>query len=179
MVPCLFILRSLGFSTLLGMAQQRTFAVCVFQSLPGSPRPITGYAAFKEEAGNFDVYAQISGLPPGSSHGFHVHEWGDLTSQNGSAAGGHYNPMNVPHACPPKVEHVGDLGNLKADSAGNTVYRATFPVSEKAILGRNGVIGRGMIIHADLDDCTTQPTGNSGARWAQCVVGFSSVYYGK
>jgi Cu-Zn family superoxide dismutase len=36
--------------------------------------------------------------------------------------------------------------------------------------GPNSIVGRGLVIHADPDDYTTQPSGNSGARLACGVI---------
>jgi Cu-Zn family superoxide dismutase len=59
--------------------------------------------------------------------------------------------------------HAGDLGNLKADEYG----KATLSMMVDGISvgkGADGVIGRGLIVHADADDLKTDPTGNSGGR---------------
>jgi Cu-Zn family superoxide dismutase len=59
--------------------------------------------------------------------------------------------------------HAGDLGNLKADEYG----KATLSMMVDGISvgkGVDGVIGRGVIVHADADDLKTDPSGNSGAR---------------
>src|SRR6056300_443838 len=57
------------------------------------------------------IVGRITGLEPGE-HGFHIHEFGDLT--NGcESAGGHYNPDDVDHGDLDKG-HVGDLGNITA-----------------------------------------------------------------
>ena len=62
--------------------------------------------------------AHIEGLTPGK-HGFHIHEWGDCGSKDGSAAGGHFNPAGVPHAAPDAAQrHAGDLGNIEANQGG-------------------------------------------------------------
>lgn len=43
------------------------------------------------------------------------------------------------------------------------------------LLGDQSVIGRAIIVHEKADDGCTQPTGNSGARYAQCVIGVGSM----
>ena len=60
------------------------------------------------------ISGTFSNLTPGL-HGFHIHEWGDLT-QGCTTAGPHYNPMKVDHAGPnDEVRHFGDLGNVEAN----------------------------------------------------------------
>jgi Cu-Zn family superoxide dismutase len=64
---------------------------------------------------------------------------------------------------------VGDLGNLTADGNGTASYDRV----DRAVRldGPDGVIGRGVIVHAAPDDFTTQPTGAAGARVACGVIG--------
>ena len=61
------------------------------------------------------------------------------------------------------IRHVGDLGNLYPDA--NGVARFDFTLDIDLALVR----GRGLIVHAAEDD-GGQPTGNAGARLAQCVL---------
>lgn len=114
--------------------------------------------------------AIVTGLEAGSVHGWHVHEFGDVSSPTGSGTGGHFNPAGVPHALPSsgKVRHVGDLGNLLPVGPDGTAV--TPPGATSDILTTAAVVGRGVIIHAKRDD-GGQPTGNAGARLAQCVLG--------
>ena len=60
--------------------------------------------------------------------------------------------------------HEGDMGNVVANDLGDAHYR----LLDKALSfeGKYSIIGRGIIVHADEDDLTTQPTGNAGARVA-------------
>jgi len=117
--------------------------------------------------------ATVNGLSPGAVHGWHIHEFGDVSASDGTAAGGHFNPAGVPHALPPppggeRVRHAGDLGNLTpADTAG-VATAAAGATSDLAVTSL--VVGRGLIVHALRDD-GGQPTGNAGARLAQCVLG--------
>ncbi|ETO36425.1 hypothetical protein RFI_00635 [Reticulomyxa filosa] len=42
------------------------------------------------------IHAEISGLPPNTKHGFHIHQFGDL-SEGCKTAGAHYNPFEKNH----------------------------------------------------------------------------------
>jgi len=67
------------------------------------------------------------------------------------------------------VHHAGDLPSLTADAQGT----ATIDFTSRSIAldrGTSGILGRGLIVHNDPDDYTTQPTGNSGARVACAVI---------
>ena len=117
------------------------------------------------------IKGSISGLTPGE-HGFHIHEFGDL-SKGCETAGGHYNPDGLDHG---DIDsgHVGDLGNIIADEKGN----ANFSMVAKRVelLGLRSVIGRSVVIHSDKDDLgkgddqESKKTGNAGDRLACGVI---------
>ena len=125
---------------------------------------------FQVNADTVRVVAQVQGLAPGSEHGFHIHEKGDCSAPDGMSAGGHYNPSSHQHGKAGPTSHVGDLPSLVAD--GNGVAKLSWETrSLSAGTGQaNDVKGRGVIVHKDKDDFTTQPTGNSGARLACGVI---------
>jgi Cu-Zn family superoxide dismutase len=119
----------------------------------------------------------ISGLKKNAMHGFHVHESGDLTSQCESMCA-HFNPFGKKHGCPGmKERHVGDLGNLKTDANGVASYNFYDDVIK--LRGKCNIIGRGLIIHADADDCgmggfpDSLTTGHAGKRIACAVIGYA------
>jgi Cu-Zn family superoxide dismutase len=85
------------------------------------------------------------------------------------SAGGHFNPSGHPHGPQNAAHHGGDMPALKADAAGNA--QASFQMDGVSIgTGVDGLLGKGVIVHAEPDDYTTQPTGNSGARIACGVI---------
>ncbi|XP_061169299.1 superoxide dismutase [Cu-Zn]-like [Saccostrea echinata] len=149
-------------------------AVCV---LKGDSN-VTGTVHFNQEAPGspVTVSGEISGLTPGQ-HGFHVHQFGDNT--NGcTSAGAHFNPFNKDHAGPDDADrHVGDLGNVTAGEDGV----AKINISDKVIdlAGPQSIIGRTMVIHADVDDLgrggheLSKTTGNAGGRLACGVIGIT------
>jgi len=118
--------------------------------------------------GSVEVTANLRAVPPGV-HGFHIHEKGDC-GDNGNAAGGHFNPSGTPHGSPnADPHHAGDFGNVTADDNGNVTHRFTTR-SITLAEGANSAVGKAIILHANPDDMTTQPTGNAGARIACGVV---------
>lgn len=138
---------------------------------PTEGNQVRGTVTFTQEAGGIRVVAAVEGLTPGE-HGFHIHEWGDCSAADGTSAGGHFNPEGKPHGAPDAEQrHVGDLGNLTADSEGKAHYERLDTVL--AFSGPKSIIGRGVIVHAQADDLTSQPTGAAGARVACGVVGIA------
>jgi Cu-Zn family superoxide dismutase len=148
---------------------------------PTEGNDVRGTIRFDQVEDGVRVTAEISGLTPHAKHGFHVHEFGDLSDPAGKATGGHYNPEGHDHSLPPETygergqaeRHAGDLGNLQADGDGNAVFSETFDNLSIFDPTKNPVLGRGMIIHAQPDD-GGQPTGNAGARIAQGVIGVAA-----
>ena len=147
-------------------------AVCVLT--PTGNNKTGGIVRFTESHDQVAIDGHISGLKPNQEHAIHIHEYGDLTNPNGLATGGHYNPSNSPHGLPNQTRrHAGDLGNLHADANGNAHLHIRMDNISVAGLN-NPIIGRGMIIHAKVDD-GGQPTGNAGARIAQGVIGIAKA----
>jgi len=123
------------------------------------------------------IVGNLTGLTPGS-HGFHVHQMGDTT--NGcKSMGGHFNPNAVSHGAPYDVSrHVGDLGNIQANSYGVANFERTD--RHISLNGIHSVLGRGVVVHAGQDDFGrggndgSLKTGNAGGRVACGVIGISN-----
>lgn len=139
---------------------------------PTQGSEVKGAVTFSVVDGKIHVTGQVSGLKPGSEHGFHIHEKGDCSAPDGMSAGGHFNPGHQNHgSVASDPHHGGDMPNIKADDKG--VATIDGPVSSNVNIGKGDdfdIIGRGLIVHADADDYTTQPTGNAGARLACAVI---------
>jgi superoxide dismutase, Cu-Zn family len=137
--------------------------------IPTEGNNVRGLVTFTQAGSGVKVAAHIEGLTPGK-HGFHIHEFGDCSSKDGSSAGGHFNPAGAPHAAPEAPQrHAGDMGNIEADQSGVANLEYVDPVAKLSSHG--AIIGRGVIVHANPDDLKTQPTGNAGGRLACGVIG--------
>ena len=136
---------------------------------PASGTQAHGAVKFTQVGTRVRVDAEIAGLSPGS-HGMHVHAIGDCTAPDAASAGPHFNPGLKKHGPPDSAErHAGDLGNLTANEYG----KATVSIMVEGLSvtkDKDGVIGKGVIVHADRDDLKTDPSGNSGDRIACGVV---------
>lgn len=127
---------------------------------------VTGTLELRGEGKGFRVSGKVTGLTPGK-HGFHIHEFGDLRSDDGKSAGGHFNPEGHEHGGPDAEQrHVGDLGNIEADENGEA--NVDVRVDEAPL---HFVLGRAMVVHAGEDDLKSQPSGDAGARVAVGVIG--------
>jgi len=174
-------LRSVSAS--LSLVPVALLAACSLPSSPSSAPPYvvatlqptagnqaSGTAWFVRQGSDVLVRARVTGLKPNQEHGFHVHEKGDCSAPDATSAGGHFNPDGKPHGPQAGPHHAGDMPSLKADAAGVADYSAT--VHGSVLDGSAGdLAGKGLVVHANPDDYTTQPTGNSGARIACGVIG--------
>lgn len=135
---------------------------------------ITGRVYFEEKEGDefTHVYIRVSGLEPNSTHGIHIHEYGDF-SNGCDSFGGHYNPYNETHGEPGKgMRHEGDMGNLRCNEKGICEKEYLDHVIQLA--GRFSVIGRGVVLHAKFDDLHSNPAGDSGERIVCGVIGLKA-----
>lgn len=125
---------------------------------------LSGLLKFEETKEGLKITGTAENVA-GGDHGFHIHEFGDC-SDEGNAAGSHYNPNQKPHGHaikdgPMKV-HPGDLGNLSVKPDGTTTISILLP-GVSLTSGKYNVAGRAVIIHEKKDDFG-QPTGNAGGR---------------
>jgi Cu-Zn family superoxide dismutase len=117
------------------------------------------------------ITGTITGLPPKSEHGFHVHETGDCAAPDFKSAGGHFNPEGKEHGNPASdAKHLGDIANITADETGTALVNATIAGATLKDSGPHDLAGKALIVHAKRDDYKTQPAGDSGDRVACGVI---------
>lgn len=136
---------------------------------PLNESKVTGLVTFTQEKNGVRVNITCQNLTPGK-HGCHIHEHGDARCADGMCTGEHFNPTHKKHGGLNSPErHVGDFGNLEADSTGTA--QTEFVLKDLMLNGPGSILGRAVIVHAQEDDLTSQPSGNSGARIACGVIG--------
>lgn len=139
---------------------------------PTAGNSVNGVVRFFETDEGIRVVAEVYDLAPNTTHGFHIHEYGDCSALDGTTAGGHFNPQDAQHGGPDSEQrHVGDLGNITVDENGFAQLDITDDMI--AFEGENNIIGRGIIVHAGEDDLESQPTGAAGERLACGVIGIA------
>jgi superoxide dismutase, Cu-Zn family len=132
---------------------------------------VAGELQFTATDGGVAIAGQITGLAPGTEHGFHVHETGDCSATDAKSAGGHFNPANVAHGGPTSdVRHLGDIPNITSDAAGHVTVSATIAGATLRDGAADDLVGKAIIVHAKRDDYVTQPSGDAGDRIACGVI---------
>jgi len=149
-------------------------AICVLHK---NKNGVDGIVKFHQKSNSsmVKVSYNINGLSDGE-HGFHIHEYGDLTDGCMSSCA-HFNPFNVIHGGrKSKIRHVGDLGNIlsKNGIAKGYFYDKIISLDVKNICS---IIGRAVVVHKDRDDLgmggdkESLITGNAGKRLACGIIG--------
>ncbi len=129
-------------------------------------KQIYGTVCFYPWANGTILKLEIMGLPQNEKNnfwGFHIHENGDcsdMASPNSFVnAGEHWNEEQDLHP-----NHIGDLPLIYSnDGYSYMIYYTSRFIPEE-------VIGKSVIIHKNMDDLNTQPSGNSGERIACGVI---------
>ena len=144
--------------------------VAVFKENNG----VQGYILFTQKGKFVKISIELKGLSQNFSHGFHIHNSGDLRRGCDSCCS-HYNPDDTKHGgLEDEESHAGDLGNINTDSKGVCIMEFK---TEKFFVEE--IIGRSIVIHEGTDDLgkgtnkESLKTGNSGKRIACAVIGFS------
>jgi len=131
-----------------------------------------GEVTFTQTDDGVQITGDIAGLGEAGSRGFHVHEFGKCDGPDFMSAGGHFNPAGHQHGAPenaPEARHAGDFGNIEInDDDGANLDLKDHVITLKA--GENNIVGHALIIHAQQDDLTSQPTGDAGARAACGII---------
>jgi Cu-Zn family superoxide dismutase len=125
---------------------------------------LTGIAMFVQDSSGVTLQLNVENTPPGE-HAVHLHETGDCSAADGTSAGGHWNPSMEDHGKwgePP--HHLGDVGNIVVGEDGMGAITLTTDRWSIGTGAENDILGRSIIVHADKDDFTSQPTGAAGGR---------------
>jgi Cu-Zn family superoxide dismutase len=144
-------------------------AIAMVSSASGSN--VSGTATFTQTAdGKVKMTLAVENLTVGE-HAIHLHENGDCSAADGTSAGGHWNPAEDDHGKRGENEyHAGDIDNFTVgeDGKGNLEM-----VIEGWSIGDgqdSDILNKAVIIHADADDFTSQPSGAAGSRVACGVI---------
>jgi Cu-Zn family superoxide dismutase len=138
---------------------------------PTAGNRAAGTVTLTSVPGGVRLQGHLTGLMPGTTHGFHIHEHGDCSAADASSAGGHFNPTHADHGDPSgMIHHAGDIANQVADAQGTIDVDVTVRGVSLDTGAGDDVLGRALIVHRDADDYTSQPSGNSGPRVACGVV---------
>ncbi len=138
---------------------------------------VAGVVRFTQEGKILHIDYHITGMSDGE-HGFHVHNYGDLTDGCESACS-HFNPYNETHGgLDSSTRHLGDLGNIVSENGTSRgrISTRTISLNMNKI---NCIVGRMIIVHADRDDlglggdAESLKTGNAGKRIGCGVIGLA------
>jgi Cu-Zn family superoxide dismutase len=161
---------------------QPAFAIVKLSPIQGSS--ISGAVVIQLVDDALSVSGVITGLQVSTSHGIHVHTNGDIRdSLSANNTGSHFSFLGQVHGLVNNASrHTGDLGNIISDSNGVAAFNILVPLVGVApdraltlLAQASSAIGRAIIVHALADDGFTQPSGGSGSRIGQGVIGYADT----
>lgn len=124
-------------------------------------------------SGMLHVIVEMTDLPPGA-HGFHIHETGQCDPAGGfESAGGHYTGNHEHGVLAEGGPHAGDFPNVHVGQ--DRILKAEF-FTDRVSLAEGGenplrdADGSAIVVHADPDDYSSQPSGEAGDRLACGVI---------
>ena len=148
-----------------------TRAMVVLHPTKGSEA--MGTIEFMEEEGGVAYKASFENLPAGK-HAYHIHLYGDCSSDDGKSAGTHFNLDGSSLNPPEDIDHItGDLGEV--DAKGDGAASAQGKLEGASLHGLYSIIGRAAIIHEKGNDKTQPPIGAAGGRLACGVIGIDAA----
>lgn len=133
-----------------------------------------GTVALEETPHGVLLAVHFDKAPPGT-HAFHIHAVGTCTTPDFKSAGGHYAPHGHAHGIRvAEGKHAGDLPNVHVAADGTL----DIEILADAVSLADGTDraplfdadGSAIVMHADGDDYTSQPSGAAGGRIACGVI---------
>lgn len=146
--------------------EQEEVKKVVVEMEPKSGSELSGTVTFTEENGEVTMTAEFSGLKEGM-HAIHLHEKADCSAEDGTSAGGHWNPTFEDHGewGSEKGYHRGDIGNFDVNAEGKGSITFT---TDQWCIGcdddKKNILDKAVIVHDGPDDFTSQPSGAAGTR---------------
>ena len=136
-----------------------------------SDSQVTGTATFTQlEDGKVNLVLDVENLSPGE-HAVHLHENGDCSAPDATSAGAHWNPTGDDHGKRGENGfHSGDISNMTVGEDGIGTIDMDLEGWTIGDSADSDILNKAIIIHADPDDFTSQPSGAAGARVACGVI---------
>lgn len=145
--------------------ERKTLASAALLRSDGSP---AGSVRLLGDDSTLLLKVEAFGLAPGR-HGLHLHAVGRCEPPEFVSAQGHWNPTGHQHGTAnPAGAHAGDMPNLIVgeDGHGDARFALNDHAHASGIAGLLDADGTAVVIHAEVDDMRTDPSGSSGARIA-------------
>ena len=147
--------------------QRTTEAECEVRETGLSDNPVYGRIHFarRKDDTKMSLRYDIWGLSDGS-HGFHVHQWGDISAaEDASSTGGHFVGLVSENTVGGEIGHIGPDSLIKTQISGTAQHHRGYIEDEELVFhGPNSIIGRSIVIHGKSAQDTS-------SRVAHCVIG--------
>lgn len=137
--------------------------------MPAQGSNVRGVVRFEQQADGVSVTTEIEGLPSGAQ-AYHIHVYGDCTSDDAESAGTHFNFEGSSLDPPDDIQRItGNLGDLVPGEDGKATGETMLPTA--TLHGPYSIVGRSVVVHEQRNDPSQPPIGGAGGRIACGVIG--------